>query len=315
MSQRRNKYSKGLKAKAVLEVLNGQKTSAEIASLYKVHPNQISKWKKKVLAALPEVFSLKPENADRQKDELTAELYQQIGQLKAELDWLKKNLDLSTKDKRLSIDMNDQKLSISRQCGLLGLNRSSYYYHPKGESEYSLMLMNLIDEIYRKTPFYGSPKMTEELKRKGHRINHKRIERLMRVMGIEAICPGPNLSKKGGPENKIYPYLLKGLDIDHPNHVWVSDITYIRMHKGFIYLVAIMDWFSRYVLSWDISVTLDNEFCKSALERALLTDCPEIFNTDQGSRFTSADFTDILLADDIKISMDGAEVVFSIISS
>ena len=173
------------------------------------------------------------------------------------------------------------------------------------------MIMKMIDELYTKHPFYGSPKITEKVRQNGYIINHKRIERLMGLMGISAICPGPNLSKKKtGPDHKVYPYLLKGLDINRPNQVWASDITYIRMERGFIYLTAIMDWFSRYVLSWEISVTRDNEFCKSALEGALMTDCPEIFNTDQGSQFTSDDYTGILLDKDIQISMDGRGRVF-----
>lgn len=168
----------------------------------------------------------------------------------------------------------------------------------------NLMLMRLIDEQYMRFPFYGSPRMTAWLCREGFRVNHKRIERLMRKMGIQGVCPKKNLSK-GSEEHRKYPYLLGGLEVDHPNQVWCSDITYIRMPKGFVYLVAVMDWYSRFVLSWEISNTLDSQFCMEALEKALLRASPEIFNTDQGVQFTSAAFTSRLASERIRISMDG----------
>lgn len=191
-----------------------------------------------------------------------------------------------------------------KQCELLGISRSGYYYEPAGESPLNLMLMRLIDEEYTRFPFYGSPRMTAWLLREGYPVNHKRIERLMRTMGIEGVCPKRNLSK-GSDEHTRYPYLLRGLEIDHPDQVWCSDITYIRMHKGFLYLVAVMDWYSRYVLSWEISNTMDTRFCMEALERALSRSKPEIFNTDQGVQFTSDQFTSRLLSEDIRVSMDG----------
>ena len=166
------------------------------------------------------------------------------------------------------------------------------------------MLMNLLDEQYTKTPFYWVPKMTAWLRRQGYQVNPKRIRRLMRLMGIEAIYPKPRLSKAHKDHIK-YSYLLRGLTIDHPNQVWCVDITYIRMLHGFVYLVAIMDWFSRYVLSWKLSTTLETAFCTEALQEALEHPRPEIFNSDQGIQFTSQKFTSILLNDGIKISMDG----------
>jgi len=206
--------------------------------------------------------------------------------------------------------MNNPKIPIYRQCDLIGLNRSSLYYKPAGESEYNLLLMKLLDEQYLRTPFYGIRKMTSWLnKRKGYIVNHKRIARLMRKMGLETIYPKRNLSKRN-TDHKIYPYLLRNLKITRPNQVWASDITYIRLHEGFIYLVAVMDWFSRYVLSWEFSVTLDTAFCKAALERALIIGKPDIFNTDQGTQFTSKEFIDVLLGNAIKISMDGRGRVF-----
>ena len=195
-------------------------------------------------------------------------------------------------------------ISVSRQCELLGLNRSSYYYRSERDDSYNEYLMRLIDEQYTKTPFFGVPKMTAWLCRQGHWVNEKRIRRLMRIMGLFAIYPKPRLSKSY-PEHKKYPYLLKGVTIDHADQVWCSDITYIRLLHGFVYLVVIMDWLSRYILSWELSITLEKEFCVDALKRALLISKPEVFNSDQGPQYTSEDFLDVLKKDDIRISMDG----------
>lgn len=195
-------------------------------------------------------------------------------------------------------------ISIERQCELLGLPRSSYYYQPKGESPLNLKLMHLLDERYTQTPFYGSPKMTLWLNKQGYRVNHKRVERLLQLMGLKAICPKPDTSKSH-PEHKIYPYLLRDVEIDHVDQVWSADITYIRLSSGFLYLVAVLDWFSRYVLSWRFSNTLEGSFCVEALEAALRTKQPGIFNTDQGTQFTSGEFTGVLKDRGIAISMDG----------
>jgi len=176
--------------------------------------------------------------------------------------------------------------------------------------------MKLIDEQYIETPFYGIDKMTECLRRQGHHVNHKRVRRLMRQMGLEAVYPRRkrhlSISDK---QHKIYPYLLRDVQINRPDHVWSADITYIRMYRGWLYLVAVMDWFSRYVLSWEVSVTLESEFCVSALQQALSLGRPQVFNTDQGSQFTSIDFTKILLDAGIQISMDGKGRVFDNIFS
>ena len=200
-------------------------------------------------------------------------------------------------------------ISICRQCELLELPRSSYYYAPRPEDSYNLLLMRLIDEQYLHTPFYGVPKMTAWLRRQGHLVNPKRIRRLMRLMGLEALYPRRNLSK-ACPEHKKYPYLLRDLVIDHPDQVWAADITYIRMRHGFIYLVAIMDWFSRYVTAWEISITLEAAFCVQALEKALRISQAEIFNIDQGAQFSSIDFLGMLEERSIRISMDGRGRVY-----
>jgi putative transposase len=202
----------------------------------------------------------------------------------------------------------NREISISHQAELLGISRSSIYYEPV-VNEYDLLLMHKIDEQYTKAPFYGSRKMRAFLIRNGYWVNRKHVQRLMREMGLEAIYPKPRLSRSH-QENKIYPYLLRDMVINRPDHVWAADITYIRLHRGFMYLVAIMDWWSRYVLSWSLSTSLEVDFCLDALDKAMNMGCPEIFNTDQGSQFTSASFTGILKTQNIRISMDGRGRVF-----
>lgn len=196
-------------------------------------------------------------------------------------------------------------LSITRQCELLSISRSSWYYEAVGESAENLELMRLIDEQFMEEPSYGVRQMARCLRRKGHWVNRKRIKRLMRKMGLMAIYQKPDTSRPH-PEHKVYPYLLRGMDITEPNQVWCSDVTYIPMRNGFLYLVAIMDWASRKVLSWRLSNTLDADFCVDALKKALTKyGKPAIFNTDQGSQFTSISFTQTLKDADVKISMDG----------
>jgi len=203
------------------------------------------------------------------------------------------------------IEPEHPKLSVRRQCELIGLPRSSYYRNPSGESEENLELMRLIDEEYMRHPFYGSRKMRNYLRGFGYRVSRKRVQRLMRLMGLESIAPRKRTTVPGDG-HKIYPYLLRNLDIDRPNMVWASDITYIRLRGGFVYLTVVMDWYSRYVLSWEISVTMDDGFCVSALERApRLNGKPDSFNTDQGAQYTGHAFTRVLKGHGIRISMDG----------
>lgn len=221
----------------------------------------------------------------------------------------KKIKDASIEQKRQWIEYNHPDVSIKRQCELLEIARSSCYYNPQGESEQNLKLMRLIDEEFTEHPFYGTRRMTAFLRHKGENVNRKRVRRLMRKMDLEAVYTKPKLSK-AHKEHRIYPYLLKGLKIKNPNQVWCTDITYIRLTHGFVYLVAIMDWYSRYVISWELSTSLEADFCVSALERSLEKDKPEIFNSDQGSQFTSMAFTKVLKSNDIKISMDGRGRVF-----
>jgi putative transposase len=195
-------------------------------------------------------------------------------------------------------------ISVRRQCELLGLSRATLYYEPCRESADNLRLMRLLDEQYTRTPYYGTRRMTAWLQTQGQQVNHKRVQRLLRLMGLEAIYPRPRLVQLVAGQ-QIYPYLLRGVNVARVNQVWSTDITYIRLLHGFVYLVAILDWCSRYVLAWEVSVTLDSDFCISALERALAHAQPEIFNSDQGVQFTSAAFTERLKARGIQISMDG----------
>lgn len=198
-----------------------------------------------------------------------------------------------------------ESLSISSQCRLLCISRSSFYYQPEPVKEEDLKLMRLIDEQFLKTPTWGSRSMRNHLRRLGYKVNRKRVQRLMRIMGLEPIYPKPRTSRPH-PDHKVYPYLLRDLTIDRPNQVWSADITYIPMRRGFMYLVAVMDWHSRKILSWRVSNTLESEFCIEALEQALLRyGKPEIFNTDQGAQFTSRGFVGLLESHGIKVSMDG----------
>lgn len=214
---------------------------------------------------------------------------------------------MDTITKKQKIDKDHPHISISRQCDLAGLPRSTFYRvsSTKQESPENLEFMRLIDEQFTAHPFYGTRQMRNALQRIGYKINRKRVQRLMRKMGLQSIAPKPNTSK-AHPQHKVYPYLLRGVDVLRPDQVWCSDITYIRMPGGFVYLTAIMDWHSRYVLSWELSVTMECDFCVSALERAIRRNGkPEIFNTDQGSQYTSNEFTGTVKDNGIKISMDG----------
>jgi putative transposase len=210
----------------------------------------------------------------------------------------------STEERRGLVEPEHAEISVRRQCDLLGVNRSGLYYRPVGESAENLRLMRWIDEQYTRRPFYGSRRMTVWLREQGHTVNRKRVARLMEMMGIEAVYPKPKLSQPG-EGHKIYPYLLAGVEVTRINQVWSTDLTYIRMAEGFVYLVAVMDWFSRFVLSWALSLTMELGFCLEALRRALRWGRPEVFNSDQGSQFTSEKFTGELESRGIAVSMDG----------
>jgi putative transposase len=202
------------------------------------------------------------------------------------------------------IEEDHPRFSLREQCALLGVNRSSLYYEPSELDQITIALMHLIDREYTAHPIYGVRKITEALHRQGVLVNHKRVARLMQVLGIQSLAPQPNLSKKR-VENKVFPYLLRDLEITRPDQVWSMDITYIPMRTGFMYLAAVIDWFSRFVLSWELSNTLDAAFCIQAVRRAFELTIPEIFNTDQGAQFTSTELIGCLSKTTVKISMDG----------
>ncbi len=202
------------------------------------------------------------------------------------------------------VEPSQTRISVQRQCQLLDLPRSSYYYEAAPESAENLELMRRIDELYTEAPFFGSRRMVQSLRGLGYEVNRKRVQRLMELMGLEAQYPKPNLSRRN-PDHVVYPYLLRGVLIERVNQVWSTDITYIRLRGGFLYLTAVIDWYSRFVLSWDLSSSMEGSFCRDALRRALRRATPEIFNTDQGPQFTSERFLGILKKRGIAISMDG----------
>ena len=212
---------------------------------------------------------------------------------------------MSRGERKAMIGRDHPGLSLSRQCQVLSISRSSFYYAPKGESADNLALMRRLDELFMKYPFYGSRQMVRQLRREAVRVGRHRVRRLMRLMGLEAIYQAPRTSDPH-PAHRVYPYLLGGMAIDRPNQVWCADITYIPVQRGFLYLVAIMDWATRHVLAWRLSNTMDASFCVDALKEALdRYGRPDIFNTDQGSQFTSFDFIGVLKSAEITISMDG----------
>lgn len=218
---------------------------------------------------------------------------------------VKKNVEpLARSQKRSLIGQQRCQISIHRQCELLGLSSSSYYYKPCQAEEEELSLMRQIDELYMQYPFYGSRRITEALRRSGLHINRKRVIRLMRLMGLVAVYPKPS-SSEPSKDHKVYPYLLRGVKIQRVNQVWSTDLTYIPIRGGWMYLMAVMDWHSRYVIAWDISNSMETEFCCEVLKTSLGYGLPKIFNSDQGSQFTAVKFTTILESEDIDISMDG----------
>ena len=211
---------------------------------------------------------------------------------------------MSPASRRQMVDWEHPSLSLVRQCALLGVSRSSIYYRPRGASAEDLSLMGEIDRQYLESPFFGSRRMKAWLNRRGMPVSRRRVQRLMRAMGLRAIYRRPSTSRRA-PEHPVYPYLLRNVRITRPNQVWAADITYLPMARGFLYLVAVLDWHSRYVLAWRLSNTMEAGFCAEALAEALTKGQPEVFNTDQGSQFTSWEFTQVLQEHGVKISMDG----------
>nr|WP_240664807.1 IS3 family transposase [Sinirhodobacter ferrireducens] len=304
MSKRRN-HDAGFKARVALEAVKGERTVSELAAEYGVHPTMIHQWKRSLLEGASDIFERGGKRKAEVDEETVRDLHAKIGELAVANDFLSRKLKPWIGKRRGMIEHAHPKLSIRAQCGLLSISRSSFYYAPQGETEMNLALMRLIDKQFLETPFYGVRQMTWHLQNEGHAVNVKRIRRLMRLMRLMPIHQKPNTSKpaKG---HKTYPYLLGGLKVERPNQVWCADITYLPMRRGFLYLVAIMDWATRKVLAWRISNTLEAGFCVEALNEAVHRfGPPEIMNTDQGSQFTSFVWTDGLKRLGTRISMDG----------
>ncbi|UHJ63260.1 IS3-like element ISVpa4 family transposase [Vibrio furnissii] len=304
MTRKRRNHSPEFKAKVALDAAKGDKTVAELAQKYNLHANQISTWKKELLENAAMIFATE-NHSGKESSEDVDKLHAKIGQLTMENDFFGQSARSLDRAQRKSSLVKSTPLPIKRQCELLNIARSTAYYQPIGLSAEEITLRRMIDEIHLQYPFMGSRRIRTELAKKGHSVNRKRVVRLMRDMGIGAIYPKPKTTL-ANKAHKVYPYLLRDIEVTYPNQAWAIDITYIPMAKGFLYLVAIIDWYSRKVLAWRLSNTMDTSFCIEALEEALKHyGPPDIFNSDQGSQFTSTEFTQKLIEHDIRISMDG----------
>ena len=302
MAGKRKSHPAAFKAPVALAAVKGDKTVNELASQYAVHPTLIHEWRRRRLAGAAGLFEHGAKPAAEAEDR-SPELYEQIGRLKVELDWVKKKLPPSAAESRPLVEPGHASISVRRQCELLGLSRASYYLKPAGESAENLALTRAIDEPYTACPFYGSRRITARLARGGREVNRKRVQRLLRLMGPEAIHPKPRRSAGRGHE--IYPYLLRDVAIERVGQVWSADITYLPLTGGFMYPAATVDWYSRYVVAWRLSNTLDGAFCREMLDEALEAGTPEVFNTDRGVRFTAGAWVGRVGAAGVRVGMDG----------
>ena len=309
MAKKRQSFSKDFKAKVTLEALREESTIQEIAVKFGVHPNQISQWKAQAIAGLADIFERpnKKSEETRKQEEEKDSLLKTIGEQKVEIDFLKK-VQADIRLRSNLVEPAYKVLSISRQCKLLGISRSQYYYEPHTEQEQKdFDLLVKIKEVQIEHPYYGYRKIWREINKHGGNTTETTVHRVMRRFGITAIFPGRNLSK-ACRYHKKYPYLLKNKVIRYPNQVWSTDITYIKLPTGNVYLMAIIDWFSRKVLSWRVFNSMDAlQYANLLRETIEEYGCPAIFNTDQGSQFTSDVFIKVLEDYDIQISMDGKD--------
>ena len=306
----RNSYSPEFKAKVVREVLREEKPLSQVAAAHGLHPNLVSQWRDQALAGMAGLFSRAKETdwaaKEAAHEQEKQDLYAEIGRLTTQLSWLKKKLASSlTRSERLTlVERENGEVSVVVQCELLSVHRSGLYYAPRPVDERQLHLQRRIDEIYTACPCYGVRKISAQLRADGLLVNHKAVARHMQAMGLRAIYPGPNLSQ-GARQHAVYPYLLRGLTIERPNQVWGVDITYIRLRSGWMYLFAVLDCYSRFVVSWALDLTLEIGFVLEAMRSALATATPTLCNSDQGSHFTSPQYSALLLDAQVQISMDG----------
>ena len=313
MSKKQKKYSAEFKAKVVLELLSGDQTVGQICSKYSLISKSLLNWKKTLLSNASLAFNIDAAVSEfkteiKSKEKEVNELHRQLGKRTAELEWASKKLkSLDFNQKKDLIQSELDGISILRQCELFGYNRSSYYYEKVEFCPQKMNLLRAIDHAYTEAPFYGYRKVHQQLIEDGHRIGVNRVRNYMTELGLKAIYPTKKVRTTiGNPEHKKYPYLLRGMTINRANQVWSTDLTYVRVNGGFVYLAAVIDWHSKAILSHKISNTMDCSLVTDVLKEALDNyGTPEIFNTDQGSQYTSHEHTKILIENGIKISMDG----------
>jgi putative transposase len=304
----RKQFSGAYKARVALAALKEQKTTQVIASEYGVHPTQIAAWKKEALAVLAEGMQDKRRRRETDRQEQEAALHEQIGKLTMQVEWFKKNRCLPVRERRTMINQDDARMSVREQCRLLEVARSGVYYAPALAREVEVRQVLL--DMQTRRPAYGTRKLRQLLVRAGYRVEIDLVRRMKKEMGLRAILPKPRLSMNGRPHRR-FPYVLTDVVVRRPNQVWVTDITYVRLPSGFVYVVAINDLYSRYIVAWDLSTSLEAGFCVRTLEEALARHgVPEIFNSDQGVQFTSEEFVAVLERAGVRISMDGKGRVF-----
>ncbi|MHA6484098.1 IS3 family transposase [Paenibacillus sp. strain BS8-2] len=310
MTTSRRKFSPEEKARIVLEILKEEKTLSQIATEEGIHTNVLNRWKSEAVQNLSQLFVDDRKGITKMKQEYEQqieELYGEVGRLTTQLSWLKKkNLASNlSRDERVDLlEWDCPEHSIFVQADLLSLNRSSLYYKPVPPSPEEIRLKHRIDELYTKHPFMGYRTIASIMNRENDAIHENTVRRYMREMGIMAIYPGPNLSKRD-LQHRIYPYLLRKLAITEPDQVWSVDITYVRLKQGWMYLYAIIDWYSRYIVDWQLDQSLEIGFVLETMKRALARRKPGIVNSDQGSHFTSPQYIDLLKENYVRISMDG----------
>ncbi|WP_218918414.1 IS3 family transposase [Paenibacillus durus] len=310
MPTSRRTFTPEEKARIVLEILREEKSISQLASEEGIHPNVLNRWKNEATQNLAQLFVDDRKGITKMKKEYEQQiedLYAEVGKLTTQLSWLKKkNLadNLSRAERLLLVEYGNAELSIQTQADLLSLNRSSLYYKPVPPSPEEIRLKHRIDELYTRHSFMGYRTIAAIMNREGDAIHPNTVRRYMREMGIMAIFPGPNLSKRD-LQHRIYPYLLRKLPITAPDQVWSVDITYIRMKQGWMYLYAVMDWYSRFIVDWQLDQSLEIDFVLETMKRALARRVPSIVNSDQGSHFTSPKYIDLLKEKEIRISMDG----------